>query len=40
MSDSQSPGAAGAPPRVRSIDPKKLPKHFDAPSVESQWDER
>ena len=34
MSDSPTPGLRP----VRSIDPKSLPKHFDAVDVEARWD--
>jgi valyl-tRNA synthetase len=39
MSDS-NPGSAGtSKPRVRSIDPAKLPKHFEGADAEKRWDE-
>jgi len=38
MSDSQSKDAQAPRPPVRSIDPATLPKHFDAPAIESRWD--
>ena len=34
MSESTTPGARP----VRSIDPKRLPKHFEAEVVEDKWD--
>ncbi len=39
MSESQTPGGETSPRPVRSIDPARLPKHFEAPSVEARWDE-
>ena len=38
MSDSQTTGKTPSRSRVRSIDPAKLPKHFDALEVETRWD--
>ncbi|MHA7838082.1 MAG: valine--tRNA ligase [bacterium] len=37
MSESEATRGA-ARPRVRSIDPARLPKHFDAPEAERRWD--
>lgn len=37
MSESRTPDEAASP--VRSIDPKRLPKHFEAEVVEDKWDE-
>ncbi len=38
MSESQTPGGAAPRSRIRSIDPARLPKHFEAPEVETRWD--
>lgn len=40
MSESQKQGATPDRRPVRSIDPASLPKHFEADSVETQWDQR
>jgi len=38
MSESQTAGGAVPRSRARPIDPARLPKHFDAPEVETRWD--
>ena len=39
MSESKTTGERTSRPPQRSIDPARLPKHFDAPEVETRWDE-
>ncbi len=36
---SDTPCGAPAPGRLRSIDPARIAKHFDAPACEARWDE-
>ncbi|MCP4904631.1 MAG: valine--tRNA ligase [bacterium] len=38
MSEPQTPGGASPRIPVRSIDPARLPKHFEAVAVEARWD--
>ncbi len=38
MSESQTTGGSTPRPRARSIDPARLPKHFEAHEVETRWD--
>jgi valyl-tRNA synthetase len=38
MSESETRGGSAPRPRARSIDPSRLPKHFEAQDVETRWD--
>jgi len=39
MSESEATQSGAPKPRVRSIDPATLPKHFEATEAETRWDE-